>query len=116
MAKILKDIKRGAPKKIAAEANGICEAHFYDAIKQGLTDLKFGERETRWAKLAESLRSIEMDEIISCKEDIRHSQRGHHGAEWTLEKVYWRHFCGDAKILELAKQVDELTGAAHEKE
>ena len=116
ITKILKDIAEGCPKRVAAEANGICESHFYDAIKQGITDLKHGERETRWARLAECLRAIERDDITSCIKDIRKEKHGHKGAQWILEHVYWREFCGDAKILTLAKQVDELVGEANEKQ
>lgn len=114
MASILSDIRRGAPKKYAAEANGITESQFYNAVKQGITDISYGELETRWARMVVSLRNIEKEEIMSCKSDIRASEKGHKGAEWTLEHVYWREFCGDAKILQLAKQVDELTGEANE--
>ncbi len=113
---ILSDIELGAPKKYAAEANLISESHFYDAVKQGLTDIKYGEIDTRWARMVESLRKIEMKQIVSCMKDIRESEKGHRGAEWTLEHAYWREFCGDAKILQLAKQVDELVGEANEKQ
>src|SRR5579871_4539547 len=118
MAKILNDISRGAPKKYAAEANGISERHLHLAIAQGVTDIDYGENDTRWARMVLSLRAIEMKEIVGCRRDIRNSEKGHKGAEWTLEHAYWRHFCGDAKIIQLAEKVDELTAEkfSHEKE
>ena len=116
IACILRDIRGGAPKKYAAEANLVSESHFYNAIKQGITDINHGEIDTRWARMVESLRKIELEEIMSCRRDIRDSDKGHRGAEWTLEHAYWREFCGDAKILQLAKQVDELVGEANEKQ
>ncbi len=108
MAMILKDIARGSPKKYAAEANGISERHFHLSIAQGVTDIDYGENDTRWARMVLSLRSIEMEEIIRCRQNIIDNEKGHKGAEWTLEHAYWREFCGDAKIIQLAEEVDEL--------
>jgi hypothetical protein len=114
IANILLDISKGSPKKHAAEANGISERHLHLAIKQGITDIDHGESDTRWAKLVRSLRKIENDEIQFCRQAIVGSEKSHKGAEWTLEHAYWREFCGDAKILELAKEVDQLKGETNE--
>jgi hypothetical protein len=108
ISSILKDIKRGSPKKYAAGANGITETQLYYAIRQGITDTNHGETDTRWARLVKSLRTIEQDDIVGCIQDIRQSEKGHKGAEWILEHAYWREFCGDAKIIQLAEEVDEL--------
>ncbi len=108
MDTILNDIRRGAPKKHAAEANGIAESHFYQAIQQGITDFKAGDTESKFAYLAESIRKIAMDEIISCKKEIASREKSHKGAEWILEHVHWREFCADAKIMELAKELELL--------
>lgn len=113
---ILKDIEEGAPKKHAAEANGVWEGHFYQAIQQGVTDIKHGENDTIWARMVKSLREIEFKEMKWCRQKIRENEKGHKGAEWTLEHAYWREFCGDAKILQLAKEVDEMKREAEKNE
>jgi hypothetical protein len=116
IANILKDIEEGSPKKHAAESNGVSESGLHLAIKQGITDINAGEHDSRYARLVKSLREIEKAEIKWCRQRIKESDKGHKGAEWTLEHAYWRQFCGDAKILQLAKEVDELKGEANEKQ
>lgn len=105
---ILKDIKAGSPKRHAAEANGIAESTFHTAIKQGITDIVHGDPESRWARLVVSLRAIEQEEIQYCRQAIKGSDKGHKGAEWTLEHAYWRDFCADAKLIELANEVENM--------
>lgn len=107
---ILDDIRNLAPNKYAAESNGISEGHFYDLIKQGICDINNDIHDTLHAYLAESLRKIEKEEIMSCRSDIRKSKKGHKGAQWTLEHVYWRSFCGDAKLMELAEEIEREKG------
>ena len=117
MAAILRDVARGIPKKYAAESNCITESSFYNAIRQGLTDIAHDETDTRWAHMVVSLRKIESEEIAWCRKSIKESEKSHKGAEWTLEHAYWREFCGDAKIIQLAEEVDELKSEkANEKE
>lgn len=107
---ILKDIKRGSPNKHAALANGISEEHFYNMVRQGICDVHYGDLDTMHARMVQSLQKIEMEEIIGCKQDIRISDKGHKGAEWILEHSYWRHFCGDAKLMELAEEFEREKG------
>jgi hypothetical protein len=107
---ILEDIRNLAPNKYAAESNGISEAHFYDLLKQGICDINHGNYDTLHAYLAKSLREIEKKEIISCRKDIRRSEKGHIGAQWTLEHAFWRSFCGDAKVMELAHEIEMMKG------
>lgn len=102
---ILDDIKNYAPNKYAAESNGISEPHFYQLVQQGVCDINNGIYDTLHAYLASSLRKIEKEEIMSCKKDIRMSEKGHQGAQWILEHAFWRSFCGDAKLMELAEEI-----------
>lgn len=113
---VLKDIKRGSPIKYAAEANGIAESTFHTAIKQGITDIRCDEPESIYARLVVSLRQIELEDVIGCLDDVRKDTRGHKGAEWVLEHKYWRQFCGDAKLMELSKEVDQLKQEANKDE
>lgn len=113
---IIEDIRQGAPNKYAAESNLISEAHFYNLMAQGICDIEYGVYDSLCAYLVESLRKIEKNEIVSCKKDIRKSAKGHKGAEWILEHAFWRTFCGDAKLMELAAEIERLKGESkHEK-
>lgn len=110
--RIIQDIREGSTNKHAAESNFITEKHFYNLINQGLCDIQHGVYDSLHAYLVQSLREIEKDEIKSCRKDIRKSKKGHKGAEWTLEHAYWRSFCGDAKLMELAEDIDRAKGEA----
>jgi len=50
----------------------------------------------------ESLAKVKKREVIVCRQLIVESEKGHKGAEWTLEHAYWRDFGKDANIKELA--------------
>ena len=104
---ILADIKRGAPNKHAAEANGISEVLFYYWIKQGVLDLTYGV-DSIHARLVKSLRKIEQEEIIECRSAIKETDKGHKGAEWTLEHVYWRQFSSNAPAIDLNERMERL--------
>ena len=105
---ILKDIKLGAPHKHAAEANGLTESMFNALIRQGIVDIQ-EKLSTLESNLVVSLRRIEADEIISCKDDIRFNESGHRGAEYILNKVYWRHFGDNAQMRELLEEFKTLS-------
>lgn len=104
---ILADIKRGSPNKYAAEANGVSEVLFYYWIKQGLLDLTYG-LDTIHSRLVKSLRGIEQEEIVECRSAIKESDKGHRGAEWTLEHVYWRQFSSNAPAIDLNERMERL--------
>jgi hypothetical protein len=105
---ILYWIKQGSPIKYAAESNGITKTHFYNLVKQGLCDMDHDIHDSIHARLVNSLRSIERDDVISCLYDIRHNDKGHKGAEWILEHKYWREFGGNAQIKELSDDIEKL--------
>lgn len=108
MQTILNDIKRGSTRKHAAEANGISERHFYYAIKQGTCDIENEQFNTVYAKLVQSLRDIEQNEIIGCREKIMMTDKSHRGAEWTLERVYWQWFGMNAANIDMDERLRRL--------
>lgn len=108
IAKVIADIKRGAPKKYACYANGMSDRHFYYMVDQGKCDIRHGDLLTREAKMVRSLHEVEMEAIVSCCKDIRKNKQGHKGAQWILEHVYWREFSGDAKIMTMAEELEKL--------
>jgi hypothetical protein len=115
LKKIVSDIEKGSPAVIACEANGLSEVHFYDIIKQGKLDL-FDELDTIEAWVAKSLRENEQKLIHRCSEKIETSEKGHRGAEWTLERRHWRYFSQNVGVLELTKELEELKKQLAEKD
>lgn len=108
LSSILQEIREGAPHKFAAESNGISGRHFSNIVAQGIVDLEFNQPDTLQAWVVLSLRKIQNDEIKSCKRDIRKQKKGHKGAEWTLERVYWKLFGAHAETKELAEEIEQL--------
>lgn len=107
---ILKDISEGSTRFHAAEANGIAYTTFYYWVKQGQLDSKYGIDSIN-AHLVKALREIEQKEIKSCRSNIVTSSEGHKGAQWTLERVYWKQFGAHAPVAELAEDFEIEKGA-----
>ena len=105
--KILESISLGVPYKIAVEANGLSETHFYNWIKQGLCDIA-ADKETPQSKMVVSLRKIEQKDMADSLEKIKHAEKGHRGAEWYLEKRHWKYFGQNVGVVELGEQMDEM--------
>lgn len=106
---IVKDLREGSHHKYAAMANGITERIFYIWVKQGIIDVEL-ELDTLPAYFAKELANMKQDEIKKCRKNILESEKGHRGAEWTLEHAYWRQFSSNVSVIELAKEIEELTG------
>lgn len=102
---ILKDIAEGSTRFHASEANGIAYTTFFYWIKQGQFDLEHAKEDTIEAKLVKALRIIEQNEIKRCRNNIVDRTKGHSGAQWTLERVYWRQFGPNVEARELAEEI-----------
>ncbi len=105
---ILDDIANGGTIKHSALANCLSEKHFYNLVNQGIVDIETGLHDTLEARLVQSLNEIELNEVTSCRKDIRSAHKGHKGAEWTLEHVYWRHFGNHAEVKALHDELERL--------
>ncbi len=105
--KIVKDIQTGSTQCYAAEANGITERIFLIWKKQGVIDIEF-ENDTLPAYLVRSLAGIKQAEVKMCRTLILRSDKGHKGAEWTLEHAYFRHFGSNAALVQLAQDMEEF--------
>lgn len=105
--KILDAIAQGSPNKHAAESNGISERSFYLWLEQGICDLEH-EQDSVFSYMVQSLRKIEQNEITYCRQAIKEQKKGHKGAQWTLEHVYWRHFGASVADLEFNERLTEL--------
>lgn len=113
---ILADVRAGSPYKYAAESNFISERHLYYMMQQGIVDIECGEIKTIYAQLVQGLRDIEKAEIVECRKNIKGRAKGHRGAEWTLEHVYWKTYGTDAKLMELAKEIELEKGNSKDEE
>ena len=108
MDAILARIKNGSTRKHAAEANGVSRRHFHSIVAQGIVDIESGVTDSQACRLALSLRKIESDEIEWCRQMTKNAEKGHRGAEWTLEHAYWRDFGNSAEVKELAEEIAQL--------
>lgn len=105
--KIVKDIDEGSTHKLACESNGITEAIFSIWRKQGRVDFDF-EVESLPAYLVKSLANVKQKEIKWSRNVIKESEKGHKGAEWTLEHAHQKDFSTNAAIRELAEEIEEV--------
>lgn len=110
--KILLAIQRGGTRRHSAEANGITERHFYNLLSQGKRDLESGYLDTLCAKLVQSLRAIELKEIQECRDQVKLTPGG---AQWTLERVYWRDYGNSAELKTLSDEIDRLQAEINSK-
>lgn len=115
LKKIVADIEMGIPYQIATESNGLSEKHLYNIINQGKIDLEECD-DTFHARLVQDLRAIEKKSIVSCLADIRPAEKGHRGAEWILERRFWKHFSPNISVMEITKELDEIKKQLAEKD
>lgn len=104
---LVKDIAEGSTQRLAAESNGITEAIFYIWQQQGKIDIQH-EVDSLCGYLVKSLGRVKKEEVKWARQTIKETERGHKGAEWTLEHAYWRDFSAGAPNLEMAEEIREL--------
>jgi hypothetical protein len=104
---IIGDIKRGSTRKLASLSNGVTPRIFDIWRNQGELDVEH-EVDSLCAYMVLSLSKVRQEEVISCIENIKISDKGHRGAEWILEHAYWREFGKDANIKELADELQKF--------
>jgi hypothetical protein len=106
--KLVKDIEDGSTHIYAAQSNGITVRIFDIWVAQGKIDLEFDNEDSLPAYLVLSLSKIKQNEIKWCREVIKSSDKGHKGAEWTLEHAYWRHYGSSAPLLEISEEIEKF--------
>lgn len=112
---IIEAVSQGIPIAVACLARGLHESHFYNFINQGIVDLKANE-DTVHAQVVESFKLKQQNFINGCLTDIRSGEKGHRGAEWTLERSYWKYFSQNVPVIEMSAQLDELKKQLAEKD
>ena len=104
---ILTMIGKHIPYKKACLSNGVSERQFYNWIKQGEKDLEEG-LETEYTALLIDLNSIEALRIEGHLENLKHNENGHKGAQWVLERVFWKYFSPKVGEIDLNERVEKL--------
>ncbi len=104
---IVKDINAGSTHKLASQSNGITHRIFDIWHQQGRIDIEH-EVDSLCAYLVLSLSKVKQKEIVWCRDQIKNSDKGHKGAEWTLEHAHWRDYGSAAPTLELAQELEDL--------
>jgi len=105
---ILASIEKGTPVKYAACSQGITKTQFYNLINRGTWDLENDNEDSMCARLVVTMREIEKKRIECCLTDILADSKSHKGAEWFLERRYWREFGTHAQVKELSEEIEEL--------
>jgi hypothetical protein len=106
--KVLKEISEGSTHKYACEVNGITERILSMWRAQGVVDLEYENEDSLPAKLIMGLAKIKNKEVKYCRNLIKNNEKGHKGAEWTLERAYWKYFGAKAETLEMAEEIQKL--------
>lgn len=104
---LVKDIEDGSTHRLAAQSNGITPRIFDMWRKQGEIDIEH-EVSSLCAYLVLSLAKVKKKEVISCRKQIKKGDKGHKGAEWTLEHAYWRDFGPNAALKEFDARLKQM--------
>lgn len=104
---IVKDIAEGSHHKFACEANGVTEKMFYVWLEQGRLDIQ-EEIDSLNVYLVQSLSKVKMHDVKELQGMIRREEKGHRGAEWTLEHAYWRQYGQSAANIEMEERLNRM--------
>lgn len=104
---ILDKIGKYIPYKKACLANGVSEKSFYLWIAKGEKDI-FEQLDTEHAKFVMKLNNIEAHRIAYNIARLQDSENGHKGAQWVLERVFWKYFSPKVGEIELNDRLENL--------
>ncbi len=113
---IVKDINEGSTHKFAAQCNGITVRIFDMWMLQGECDLEYENEDSLCAYLVLSLSKVKQNEVKWCRSTIKESEKGHKGAEWTLEHAYWKDFSNHAPVINFNEVLEAIERTRMEKE
>jgi hypothetical protein len=104
---ILKDITDEVPYEIAAESNGVAYPTFKLWITNGKRDLLEGKT-TYYSQFLSAVRDIQKNRVKKHLGNVKDAENGHKGAQWILERAYWKYFSAKTAEIELHDRVSEL--------
>jgi hypothetical protein len=105
--KILKDIEDEVPYELACESNGISYNSFRNWIANGKRDIEDGKN-SYYAQFLQAIRDIQKKRVRKYLKEVGHNDKGHKGAEWILERAYWKYFSPKVGEIELNERVEAL--------
>lgn len=104
---ILLKISKHIPYKKACLSNGVSEVLFYQWLKKGEEDLLHGVQ-SEHSDVVKRLNDIEAKRIQHHLDNVQDSENGHKGAQWVLERVFWKYFSPKVAEIELNERVEKL--------
>lgn len=105
--KILDKISKHIPYKVACLSSGVNEKSFYLWKEKGEKDL-LENKDTPHAKFVERLSEIEANRMEYHINQLQYQENGHKGAQWVLERVYWKYYSPKVAEIELNERVEAL--------
>lgn len=104
---ILKDIGDEVPYEIACESNGVAYPTFKNWLANGKRDQLEG-KETYYSQFLTAVRDIQKNRLKKHLHNVKDAENGHKGAQWILERAYWKYFSAKTAEIELHERVSEL--------
>lgn len=104
---ILKDIGDEVPYEIACESNGVAYPTFKNWLVNGKRDQLEGKT-TYYSQFLTAVRDIQKNRLKKHLSNVKVAENGHKGAQWILERAYWKYFSAKTAEIELHDRVSEL--------
>ena len=104
---ILKDIEDEVPYELACESNGVGYTTFRLWIANGARDVENGKN-SYYAQFLKAIRDIQKKRVTKHLKNVKISEGGHKGAQWMLERAYWKYFSPNIADIELNERVQAL--------
>jgi hypothetical protein len=111
---IFNDIKEGVPYQIATVANGVHFRSWQRWVDKGLRDL-LADEVTHHAEFVVALNKIESS-YIKKRLLLIEEEKGNRGAEWILERKFWKYFSPRAIDIEVNSRLEKLEDSSKEAE
>lgn len=109
---ILKDIEDEVPYEIACESNGIGYNTFRLWLANGKRDIDDGKN-SYYGQFLQAVRDVQKKRMRKHLKNVEDNDNGHKGAQWVLERAYWKYFSpkvGEIELEERVKQLEDKKG------
>ena len=101
---LINSISRGIPVPIAAPANGIGEATYYNWLVTGLNDLS-NNIDSALSQFAQRVKSVQQAKIDRHMSAIDSKPERWQADAWILERSYWKYFSPSAAVVDFEKRL-----------
>lgn len=104
---ILKEIEQEVPYEIACEANGVSYNTFRNWLANGKRDIDNGKN-SYYGRFLQAIRAIQAKRVKKHLKNVEDCDNGHKGAQWMLERAYWKYFSPKVGEIELEERITQL--------